>query len=129
MPRVSSEAQWQEGPGSHPRETTWPERLAAFERAYALKSGVTVRAFREFATLVYPCDCGQPGCPGFRSQARRETAAYREIWPLDGQHGSEATSQTEGQQHDWADSRRAKGGTEEAQNRQDEQDQPDDPPG
>lgn len=38
-----------------------------FERAYAARSGMTVRQLRAEGRIVAPCDCGQEGCEGWQS--------------------------------------------------------------
>jgi hypothetical protein len=42
------------------------ERLRdRFEQSYATRSGVTVEWLREHGQHVVPCDCDDPGCPGW----------------------------------------------------------------
>jgi hypothetical protein len=83
--------------------TDWAERAAAFERAYALRSGLSIEQLREAGRIVAPCRCGQPGCPRWQSLSRklwREDAEYRNryggdfVWPeLEHSSEGEATDQ------------------------------------
>jgi hypothetical protein len=75
----------------------WSHRAAEFARQYAVTSGLSISEIQQASRTVVPCNCGQPGCPGWESTARKlwRDAEFRKrsggdfVWLSDGQAGQD----------------------------------------
>lgn len=56
-----------------------PLTAAAFEAAYARRSGLTVAQLRSYGRVVRPCHCGEPGCEGWQSVSAELAALDDEL--------------------------------------------------